>query len=112
MPDETPEDLGARIAQAKAARQKTIKQTETTPNTAINAGALALRYGAEFGACVFVGLGLGLIVDHFFNTAPWGLLILLAFGLAAGVLGVIRAYQQINAEIAARNTEPDKRTEG
>ena len=38
---------------------------------------------------------MGLGIDHFFGTEPWGLLIMMMFGLAAGVLGVIRAYKQL-----------------
>ena len=72
------------------------KQAEST----VNAGSLALRYGAEMAACVLVAVVLGLAIDNFLGTKPWGFLIMLGFGLAAGILSVIRAYQRINAEIA------------
>ena len=38
---------------------------------------------------------MGLGIDYLFGSEPWGLLIMLCFGLAAGVLGVIRAYKQL-----------------
>ncbi|MEL7480664.1 MAG: AtpZ/AtpI family protein [Pseudomonadota bacterium] len=109
MSDDDPDDLTARIARAKAAREAR-EHPQKTENSSINAGALALRYGAEFGASVFVGVMIGLLIDGIFDTAPWGLLIMLGFGLAAGVLGVIRAYQEINAEMAKLADPPDKRT--
>ena len=100
MSEQKPDDLGARIKAAQDARKPKHDHVEKQAESAVNAGGMALRYGAEFGASVFVGLLLGLGIDKFFGTAPWGLLIMLGFGLAAAVLGVIRAYRQINAEYA------------
>lgn len=95
-------DLEARIARAKAAhagKEKAERQAESAGG--VSAGAMALRYGAEFGASVFVGIMMGLGLDTLFNTKPWGLLTMMGFGLAAGVLGVIRAYRELTA--AANN---------
>ena len=89
-------DLADRIARAKSAQEQTDKkQRQKDASAGVSAGALALRYGAEFGASVFVGIMMGLGIDHFFKTKPWGLLIMLCFGLAAGILGVIRAYKEL-----------------
>lgn len=110
MAEPDDDELGARIAKARAAREKALEVRQRTGNSSMNAGAMALRYGAEFGACVFVGLMLGLLIDGLFGTRPWGLLAMLAFGLAAGVLGVIRAYREINAAMAGPVDVPDKRT--
>ena len=90
------DDLADRIARAKSAQEQLEKkQRQRDASAGVSAGALALRYGAELGASVFVGIMLGLGIDHIFGTKPWGLLIMLGFGLAAGVLGVIRAYKQL-----------------
>lgn len=90
------DDLGARIARAKSAQEDLEKkQRQHESASGVSAGALALRYGAEFGASVFVGIMIGLGIDHFFGTKPWGLLIMMCFGLAAGILGVIRAYKEL-----------------
>jgi ATP synthase protein I len=93
--------LAARIKAAQQAHDPKRSDVDKQAESTVNAGGLALRYGAEFGASVFVGLLMGLGIDTFFGTEPWGLLIMLGFGLAAGVLGVIRAYKQINADLAA-----------
>lgn len=88
--------LADRIARAKSAQEQLEKkQRQKDASAGVSAGALALRYGAELGASVFVGIMIGLGIDHVFGTKPWGLLIMLSFGLAAGVLGVIRAYKQL-----------------
>lgn len=107
----TPEndDLAERIARAKSAQDQTAKkQRQADASAGVSAGALALRYGAEFGASVFVGIMIGLGIDYAFNTQPWGLLIMLGFGLAAGILGVIRAYKELtdagNAAMSAHET--------
>ncbi len=109
MNENSSEDLGERIARAQEARKPKHKAHQKQTETAVNAGGLALRHGTEMAACVLVGIVLGLGIDNFFGTKPWGFLIMLAFGLAAGVLGVIRAYQRINAEIAADAESSDNR---
>jgi ATP synthase protein I len=50
-----------------------------------------LRLSAEFVAGVLVGAGLGWLVDRLAGTSPWGLIVLLLFGFAAGVLNVMRS---------------------
>ena len=102
------DDLADRIARAKSAQEKLDKKKRQDESAAgISAGALALRYGAEFGASVFVGIMIGLGIDHVFGTEPWGLLIMLCFGLAAGILGVIRAYKELTDATNPANS-PDK----
>lgn len=111
-PDES--DLEARIARARAAQEGKVKSKQAEGETgAVSAGAMALRYGAEFGASVFVGIMMGLGIDALFKTKPWGLLIMLGFGLAAGVLGVIRAYRELTvaANAAMSATENGNQTE-
>ena len=90
--------LREKIAAAKRVQdQPDKKKRQAESSGAISASALALRYGAEFGACVFVGILVGLGLDYLFDSRPWGLLIMLMFGLAAGILGVIRAYRELTA---------------
>ena len=103
--------LREKIAAAKRLHEQPEKKKRQSESaSAVSAGALALRYGAEFGACVFVGIIMGLGIDHVFNSRPWGLLVMLFFGLAAGVLGVIRAYKELTAAtnpvLSADETDP------
>ena len=100
MSDKKPDDLGARIKAAQDARKPKHDHAEKQAESAVNAGGMALRHGTEMAACVLVSIVLGLGIDNFLGTAPWGFLIMLGFGLAAGILGVIRAYQRINANLA------------
>jgi ATP synthase protein I len=52
---------------------------------------MALRLGADFVAGVVVGVALGWGVDRLFGTAPWGLVVFVLLGFAAGVLSVLRS---------------------
>ncbi len=115
MSSEDPESLGERIAKAKAAREQKTPNAPTDLGAGVSAGAQALRYGAEFGASVFVGVLMGLAIDHFAGTAPWGLLVMLGFGLAAGVLNMVRAYRELTAaahEIDQGSDGPDGKADG
>jgi ATP synthase protein I len=52
--------------------------------------ALLGQVGLTIVISMLIGLGLGLFIDHQFNTAPIATLIGLLLGLAAGVYGVYR----------------------
>jgi ATP synthase protein I len=50
-----------------------------------------LRLSAEFVAGILVGAGLGWLLDRWLGTSPWGLMVLLMLGFAAGVLNMMRS---------------------
>ncbi|NNM73006.1 AtpZ/AtpI family protein [Enterovirga aerilata] len=52
---------------------------------------LAFRLSAEFVAGVLAGGILGWLVDRLVGTAPWGLIVCLILGFAAGMLNLLRA---------------------
>jgi ATP synthase protein I len=53
--------------------------------------ARGFRLSSELVAGVLVGAGLGWGIDRLLGTSPWGLMVLLLLGFAAGVLNVMRA---------------------
>jgi ATP synthase protein I len=83
-----PSALRRKVEAARAERAR--RQAPPEQNSA---GALALRFGGEFGAAVLVGAGLGYGVDYWVHTGPWGLIIGLTAGFAAGIVNVVRAAQ-------------------
>jgi ATP synthase protein I len=89
-------DLGARIARARNDRPAQAAAERMRQGEMTGLGR-AYRLGAEFVAAILVGLGIGWGIDQVFNTSPWGLIILLLLGFAAGVLNVIRATAEMNA---------------
>ena len=115
MSSEGPDGLGDEIARARAARaeREAVKQQATKADEGnISAGAYALRYGAEFGASVFVGGFIGYWIDVLAGTKPWGLLIMGAFGFAAGIRATIRAYKELNARALKQTQGPQAPEDG
>jgi ATP synthase protein I len=52
--------------------------------------ARGFRLSSELVAGVVVGAGLGWIIDRLLGISPWGLIVFLLLGFAAGVLNVMR----------------------
>ncbi len=67
--------------------------TESTPRSTADPSALArgIRLTTELVVAVLAGAGLGWLIDRWLGTSPWGFIVLLLLGFAAGVVGVIRA---------------------
>jgi ATP synthase protein I len=88
-------DLAARISRARGTQG--VNAAEAQPRDMSGLGR-AFRLASEFVAAILVGLGLGWGVDTLFGTTPFGMIILLLLGFAAGVLNVVRAAAAMNAE--------------
>jgi len=56
-----------------------------------SAFARGFRLSTELVAGVLVGAGLGWLIDRWLGISPWGLIVFLMLGFAAGVLNVMRA---------------------
>ncbi len=80
-------DLDRRIGNSRSARK--IKDGPEEP--ARPGYGMALRLGADFVAGVLVGAALGWGFDRLFGTSPWGLVVFLMLGFAAGLLSVMRS---------------------
>ena len=52
-------------------------------------GALS-TVGFSFVLAVVLGAGLGLLIDRWLGTSPWGFFVFFVFGLVAGGLNVYR----------------------
>lgn len=61
---------------------------------------LAVRAASELVAAVLVGVAIGWGLDWWLGTSPLLLLIFFFLGFAAGVLNVVRAMKQSEAEMA------------
>jgi ATP synthase protein I len=53
--------------------------------------ARGFRLSSELVAGVLVGAGIGWLIDRWLGVSPWGLIIFLLLGFAAGVLNVMRS---------------------
>ena len=80
--------LGDRLDQKGASRP-----VEPSPGPSHNASALArgFRLSTELVAGVLVGAFIGWALDRWLGISPWGMIVFLLLGFAAGVVNVIRA---------------------
>lgn len=66
--------------------------------TEASAAGLAMRAVSELLVGLLVCMGLGWAADKYFGTAPWIMLALMPFGLAAGVMNVMRLSKSKQAD--------------
>jgi ATP synthase protein I len=81
-------DLEKRLA---GKREKAAAEAQAPSKGDPTAMARAVKMSSEFIAGVVVGAFLGWGIDQVAGTSPFGLIILLILGFAAGVLNVMRA---------------------
>ena len=110
--DRSQDDLGRRsraLEEALAARRPAASADDGKPATGGMAGfGQALKLSSEFIAGVAVGAGLGWLIDRMAGTSPWGLIIFLLLGFAAGVLNVLRSAGVV-AEAGSKAARDDMR---
>ena len=82
--------LGERLGQNKASRPP---EYVAPPSAASNASMMArgFRLSSELVAGVLVGGLIGWALDKVLGISPWGFIVFLLLGFAAGVLNVMRA---------------------
>lgn len=87
-----PRDDRLERLEAELSAHRHAEQARSTGREASNTGyAQAVRLGSEFIAGVIVGAALGWFFDRWLGTAPFGLIVFLLVGFAAGVLNVLRS---------------------
>ena len=101
-------DLGKRLDEAQA-RQQT--RDVRPPPTQMG---IAFRFATELVAALLVGGAIGWGLDWLFgrfgvHTRPIFLIVMVLLGAAAGIRGVMRAANEINAEIADKSSAPSAR---
>ena len=90
-------DLASRIASAKRERDIEDNRASGDASPEMSGMARGMRIGTEFIAAILVGAVIGYLIDLGLGTSPWGLLIMLLVGFAAGILNVTRVVAQMNA---------------
>ena len=76
----------------KNARKK-LKVEKENPQTS-NIGQ-AFKLSTELVAAVLVGTIMGFILDNWFDTKPWLIIIFFFVGVVAGILNVIRSAKKL-----------------
>jgi ATP synthase protein I len=57
---------------------------------------------SELVASIAVGGLIGYGLDRWLGTSPWLFLVFFLLGFAAGILSVLRAYRQMQSDIASQ----------
>ena len=82
--------LGERLGHIHSDRPSDSSPDQRTTGDP-SAMARGFRLSAELVAGVLVGAAIGWLIDRWLGISPWGLIVFLLLGFAAGVLNVIRA---------------------
>ena len=86
------EDFKTRLKIAK----KKLKNSSEIKNNNQNGSFMgsAFKLGTELISAVLVGTIIGFILDNWFGTKPWLIIVFFFLGSAAGILNVIKAAKK------------------
>jgi ATP synthase protein I len=87
-----PEDFKTRLQIAKS---KIKKQAQSNDEKRGSFMGSAFKLGTELVAAVAVGTIFGFILDSWFGTKPWLIIVFFFLGAAAGMLNVIRTANRM-----------------
>ena len=73
------------------------KQNVSQPKKQSGAG-FGFKISTELVAALVVGVGIGLLVDNYLGTKPFGLIIFFILGAFAGFLNVYRVMRRIEKQ--------------
>ena len=90
-----PEDFKTRL---KIAKSKIKKQVQSNNEKRGSFMGSAYKLGTELVAAVAVETIFGFILDSWFGTKPWLIIIFFFLGAAAGMLNVIRTANRMQRE--------------
>ena len=90
-----PEDLKTRLKIAKSKIKKQVLLENEKKGSFMGS---AFKLGTELVAAVAVGTIIGFILDSWFDTKPWLIIIFFFLGTAAGILNVIRTANRMQKE--------------
>ena len=82
-------ELKERIQTAKTSNTPASKKNK------VRGAGFGFKISTEIVAALVVGVGIGIIVDNYFDTSPFGLIIFFIIGSFAGFLNVYRVMRHI-----------------
>ena len=90
-----PDEFKTRL---KIAKSKIKKQDQLDREKRGSFMGRAFKLGTELVSAVVVGTIIGFILDNWFDTKPWLMIIFFFLGTAAGILNVIRTANKMQKE--------------
>ena len=80
------------------AKEKILKRSNSTKESSSSKLGIAFKMSTEMVAAVVVGTIIGFILDNWFGTKPWLILIFFFVGVAAGILNVFRSAKNMQSK--------------
>ena len=77
------------------AKNKILKKSNISKQSSSSNLGVAFKMSTEMVAAVVVGTIIGFILDNWFGTKPWLILIFFFVGVIAGILNVIRSAKSM-----------------
>ena len=90
-----PEEFKTRLKIAKSKIKKKVLSDSEKKGSFMGS---AFKLGTELVAAVAVGTIIGFILDSWFDTKPWLIIIFFFLGAVAGILNVIRTANRMQKE--------------
>ena len=78
------EELSGRIRQAQAKKEPEVEKSSSPVRHA----------GYDFAGTLFGSVVMGVLLDRFFDTSPWCLIVSIGLGFVTGVLGLWRSMKK------------------
>ncbi len=86
--------LGDQLGRHRPGEQPELRRSQPAADAA--GYARGFRLSSELVGGVLVGAGIGWALDRLLGISPWGLIVFLLLGFAAGVVNVVRAVAPRN----------------
>ena len=77
------------------AKNKVSKRLKDSKDTSSSKLGIAFKMSTEMVATVVVGTIIGFILDNWFGTKPWLILIFFFAGVVAGILNVVKSAKNM-----------------
>ena len=90
-----PDDLKTRL---KIAKSKFKKRNPPENNDQKSSFGKAFQLSTELVSAVLVATIIGFILDNWFDTKPWLIIIFFFIGVAAGIINVVRSAKKMQKD--------------
>ena len=80
------------------AKNKILKKNKDSKQSSSSNIGVAFKLSTEMVAAVVVSTIIGFILDNWFGTKPWLILIFFFVGVVAGILNVIRSAKNMQSK--------------
>ena len=90
-----PDDLKTRL---KIAKSKYKNKNQSNKDNEKSSFGKAFQLSTELVSAVLVATIIGFILDNWFDTKPWLIIIFFFIGVAAGIMNVVRSAKRMQKD--------------